>query len=250
MATDSKNPYNLRGALIRPSGNQAINYYLMIIDLDLSSVLDGSFIITNPDETGNTLNYQYTGTTSKLIAPIVGKASTTAYFPIYFNQKIDAPDLSEGVQNLFVVLKDSTGKIILSTGNPYYRHPPIVEVIDNAIKDPSLTPYMCSSITLQSATSQSTRQFVVVMVNSYQFQAINPLVLTSTSNDTGYTIVASFTSPTSSHPYNGAIAAVGACENSGLNLTAVQAGSVPNAPTTPLNWNPNPPPATIPIVIF
>ena len=250
MATDSKNPYNLRGALLRPSGNQSFNYYLMLIDLDLSSALDGSFVITNPDETGNTLNYHYTGDASKLIAPIEGKPSTTAYFPVYFNQKMDAPDLTEGAQNLFVVLKDSTGKIVLSTGDPYYRHPPIVEVIDNAIKNPALTPYMCSSVTLQSATSNTTKQFVVVMVNSYQFQAINPLIITSASNSTGYTIVASFSSPTSSHPYNGPIAAVGACANSGLNLTAVQCGSVPNAPVTPLNWNPNPPPATIPVVIF
>ncbi len=234
------NPYNLRGALIQPSGNTGIYYFLILMDYDSTSVIDGTFSLANVAETGNVLTYSYSGTAGSLVAPQSEATTETLALPIYYNQQINAPNLKEGAtQNLTVTL--AVGGTVISTGNPYFLHPPIVEVIDTT--DEGYRAYMCSSVVFTSATAAKTTYFLVYMVNTNTLNVGNPLTYSTMANGEDWDVQVDF--GTTAH--TGPIAAIGIATTQSKNFVNLYVNNSlfgnPDGqtnPSTPINFSPLP----------
>lgn len=155
--SDPNNPYNLRGVMITPNSDPSVHYFLCVIDVRADSDKDVSlFSLSNPQETGRTLSFQYNGNpdTSPIYPPVDGQTPATIVLPVYYNQNIDLSD----VNALTAVLTWPAGAPgMTSTGIPNSRKPPKTE--------PMVSDYQVTSTVFQSA-SNSSCQFIVFLADT------------------------------------------------------------------------------------
>jgi hypothetical protein len=174
MATfqfNPQNPFNIRGVSVSPANptdspngpftaKHDVYYYFIFIDTVANSGVDVSgFSLANPDETGNKLNYVYSGS---LVLPTQNNYDTegeiqTIALPLYTNQNIDKPNKEQN--NLTAILKVIGNSNTAYSGDPQLRKPP---VFDRVYSAPPLT---CFPFVIGSATDPNAN-YLVVLANT------------------------------------------------------------------------------------
>lgn len=174
MATfqfNPQNPFNIRGVSVSPAkptdspdgpykAKHDVYYYFIFIDTVANSdVIPSNFLLANDNETGNKLNYVYSGS---LVVPTQDNYDNqggiqTIALPLYTNQKIDKPNKEQN--NLTAVLKVAGNNNTSYSGDPQLRKPP---VFDKVYSDSALT---CFPFVIGSATDTNAN-YLVVLANT------------------------------------------------------------------------------------